>query len=44
MILKLNLDSNAGYIVATKACSCAGVFHYIGSKDGQLFNGPVHYM
>ena len=40
----LQSDSDAAYLVAPKARSCAGGYHYLGSKDGQLFYGPAHVM
>ena len=40
----LQSDSDAAYLVAPKARSRASGYHYLGSKDGQLFNGPVHVM
>ena len=39
MILKI--DSDAAYLVCPKARSRAGGFHYLSSKDGTLFNGPI---
>ena len=38
----LAIDSDAAYLVAPKARSRAGGYHYLGNKDGNLFNGPVH--
>jgi hypothetical protein len=39
MILKI--DSNAAYLVRPEARSRAGGYHYLSSKDGTLFNGPI---
>ena len=36
----LSIDSNAAYLVAPKARSRAGGYHYLGNKDGKLFNDP----
>ena len=38
----LTINSNAAYLVAPKARSRAGGYHYLGKKSGQLFNGPVY--
>lgn len=37
----LRIDSDAAYLVCPKARSRAGGYHYLGSKDGTLFNGPI---
>ena len=37
----LNIDSNAAYLVASKARSRASGFYYMGNKNKQLINGPV---
>jgi hypothetical protein len=37
----LRIDSDAAYLVCPKARSRAGGYHYLGSKDGKLFNGPI---
>ena len=34
-------DSDGAYLVAAQAQSRAGGYHYCGSKDGNLWNGPV---
>jgi hypothetical protein len=39
MILKI--DSDAAYLVRPEARSRAGGYHYLSSKDGTLFNGPI---
>jgi hypothetical protein len=39
MILKI--DSDAAYLVGPEARSRAGGYHYLSSKDGTLFNGPI---
>ena len=36
--------SGAVYLVAPKSCSYTNGYHYLGSKDGQLFNGLVLVM
>jgi hypothetical protein len=37
----LRIDSDAAYLVCPKAHKRAGGYHYLGSKDGTLFNGPI---
>ena len=37
----LRIDSDAAYLVRPEARSRAGGYHYLGSKDGTLFNGPI---
>jgi hypothetical protein len=37
----LQIDSDAAYLVCPKARSRAGGYHYLGSKDGTLFNRPI---
>ena len=37
----LTIDSDAAYLVAPQARSRAGGFHYLGNKDGTLFNGSI---
>ena len=37
----LNIDSNASCLVETEARSRMGGFHFLGNKDGKLFNGPI---
>ncbi|OEU20461.1 hypothetical protein FRACYDRAFT_181335 [Fragilariopsis cylindrus CCMP1102] len=37
----LRIDSDAVYLVRPEARSGAGGYHYLGSKDGTLFNGPI---
>ena len=39
--MQLHIDSDAAYLVAPKARSRAGGYHYLGNKDGTLFNGPI---
>jgi hypothetical protein len=34
-------DSDAAYLVCPEAKSRAGGYHFIGNKDGKLFNGPI---
>ena len=38
------IDSDAAYLVCPKARSRAGGYHYLGSADGNLFNGPIHVL
>ena len=40
----LFIDSDAAYLVAPKARSRAGGYHYLGNKDGQLFNSPIYML
>ena len=42
--MQLQADSDASYLVAPKACSRAGGFHWLGSNDGTLFNGPIYVL
>ena len=37
----LHVESDAAYLVAPMARSRAGGYHYLGSRDGTLFNAPV---
>jgi hypothetical protein len=37
----LTIDSDAAYGVAPKSRSRAGGYHYMGNKDGKLFNGAI---
>jgi hypothetical protein len=37
----LNVDSDAAYLVASKARSRAGGFHWLGNADGTLLNGSI---
>jgi hypothetical protein len=37
----LRIDSDAAFLVRPEARSRAGGYHYLGSKDGTLFNGPI---
>ena len=37
----LNVDSDASYLVKPEARSRMGGFHFLGNKDGKLFNGPI---
>ena len=39
--MQLHINSDAAYLVAPKARSRAGGYHYLGNKDGKLFNGPI---
>ena len=38
----LYVESDAAYLVCQEAYSRAGGYHYLGSKDGAQFNGPVY--
>ena len=37
----LNIDSDASYLVKPESRSRMGWFHFLGNKDGKLFNGPI---
>ena len=37
----LNVDSYASYLVEPEDRSRMGGFHFLGNKDGKLFNGPI---
>ena len=37
----LNIESDAAYLVFPGARSRAGGYHYLGTKDSTLFNGPI---
>ena len=39
--MQLQIDSDATYLVAPKARSRAAGYHFLGNKDGKLFNGPI---
>ena len=39
-----NIDSNATYLVAKRARSRAGGYHYLGNLDETLFNGPIYIL
>ena len=38
----LRIDSDAAYLVAPRARSRAGGFHYLSNKEGTLFNGAIY--
>ncbi len=40
----LTIDSDKAYLVADKARSRAAGYFYLGSKDNQLFNGPIYIL
>jgi hypothetical protein len=40
----LTIDSDAAYLVAAKARSRAAGYFYLGTKDNQLFNGPIYIL
>ena len=40
----LTLDSDAAYLNAPKARSRAGGYHYLGNRDGKLFNGLIYVL
>ena len=40
----LQVDSDAAYLVAPKARSRAGGYHFLGNKDHTMFNGPIHIL
>ena len=40
----LQLDSEAAYLVCPEARSRAGGFFFLGNKDRNLFNGPIHVL
>ena len=37
----LNVDSDASCLVEPEAQSRMVGFHFLGNKDGKLFNGPI---
>ena len=37
----LHVESDAAYLMAPKAQSRASGYHYLGSRDGTMFNAPV---
>ena len=37
----LQTHSDTAYLVCPEARSCAGGYHFLGNKDGTLFNGPI---
>ena len=39
--MQLIVDSDAAYFNAPKSRSQAGGYHFLGSTDGKLFNGPI---
>ena len=39
--MQLLIDSDASFLVELMARSRAGGYHYLGTDDGQLFNGPI---
>ena len=42
--MQIQADSDASYLVAPKARSRAGGYHWLGSNDGKLFNGPIYVL
>ena len=40
----LQADSDAAYLVAPEAQSRAGGYHFLGTNDYTLFNGPIHVL
>ena len=42
--MQIQADSDASYLVAPKARSRAGGYHWLGSNDGTLFNGPIYVL
>ena len=40
----LQTDSDAAYLVEPEARSRAGGFHFLGSRDHKLFNGPIYVL
>ena len=42
--MQLMVDSDAAYLVAPKARSRVAGYHYLGNKDGKLFNGPIYVL
>ena len=40
----LTLNSDAAYLNAPKARNRAGGYHYLGNRDGKLFNGPIYIL
>jgi hypothetical protein len=42
--MQIQADSDASYLVAPNARSRAGGYHWLGSNDGKLFNGPIYVL
>ena len=42
--MQLMVGSDAAYLVAPKARSRLAGYHYLGNKDGKLFNGPIYVL
>ena len=42
--MQLMIDSDAAYLVAPKARNRVAGYHYLGNKDGKLFNGPIYIL
>ena len=40
----LQVDTDAAYLVAPKARSRAGEYHFLGNKDHTMFNGTIHIL
>ena len=39
--MQLNIESDAAYLICSQARSRAGGYHYLSSKGGTTFNGPI---
>ena len=39
--MTLPVDSDGAHLVAPKARSRAGGYHFLGDSDGKMFNGPI---
>ena len=42
--MQLQIISDAAYLVAKMARSRAGGYHFLGTRDGKLFNGPIYVL
>ena len=42
--MQLQIISDAAYLVAKMARSRAGGYHFLGNRDGKLFNGPIYVL
>lgn len=42
--MQLTIYSDAGYLNAAKSISRVGGYHFLGNKDGTLFNGAIHIL
>ena len=42
--MQLKIDVDAAFLVAKRARSRAGGYHYLGNFDETLFNGPIYVL